>query len=104
MAFPETSFYRTYPLDTIQRIGFVLLALAFWNWVETNVPHTKFLGFLETLSRNITQVYLIQWLLICWLLPIFGYHRLGMLTCLMAISTTSCLTYFFSFLINRFKQ
>ena len=43
---------------------------------------------------NIARIYLIQWPLICWLLPLFGFQDLNLIPALLAMSfvTLSTLT------------
>jgi uncharacterized membrane protein len=93
--FPETSFWRTYPDSTIMHLGFVLLWVSLWMWIEGpaaqlkkismdghNDLHWGFLGriihFLCYCSEHITLIYLMQWVVIFLLLGIVGYHELDM--------------------------
>lgn len=71
------SFYRLGPWKTIQHLGFVCCWLTIWHIISRLFRSNIFFTFLEFLSRGITLIYLIQWPLICWLLPVFGYHQLG---------------------------
>lgn len=72
-------FYRTRPGETIWHIGIVLLALHLWKHVENLVKGERlFLQLLCFCSRNITSLYFIQWVLICWALPFTGYQTLGL--------------------------
>jgi uncharacterized membrane protein len=93
-----SAFYRTGSLDTIFHIGVVLVALSCWDWVSNNVKQNHFFRLLTYLSENITQVYIIQWILICWLFPFFGYQTLGLFSSLCTIILNSFLTLAISFL------
>jgi uncharacterized membrane protein len=99
--YPDSSFYRTYPFDTMIHIGIVLITLNSWQWIHENVKPNHFFDLLTYMSRNITAIYLVQWVIICWLLPFFGYHQLGFLKTLCAIALTSSLTFVISFFFKR---
>jgi hypothetical protein len=98
---PGTSFYRTFYDDTMIHLGIVLVALNVWEWISENVQQNHFFEVLTYMSRNITGIYIIQWIIICWLLPVFGYHDLGMPGSLIAIACTSSLTITISFFFRK---
>ena len=52
--------------------GFVLLWLALLWWLDRRLSWVLVPRYLTSLSRNITAVYVIQWLLIGWLAIAFG--------------------------------
>lgn len=70
-------FYRTEPADTIFHLGFVLIWIAVIQWVSQKVRFNKVFLFLIFCSRNITAIYLVQWILICWGMGWAGYQALG---------------------------
>jgi hypothetical protein len=74
---PSISFYRTRSADTAIHLGIVLVWLWIWEGLSVYVKPNAFFRLLQFGSRNITLIYLIQWPLICWLLPVFGYQDLG---------------------------
>lgn len=80
-SFPETLFWRTYPDKTIMHIGFVLIWLSAWIWIE---PYAEALRndfpvrLLSFCGKNITVIYLLQWVVLFWLLPLVGYRHLDM--------------------------
>ncbi len=100
----QSSFYRTYPWETVGHAGVVLIALYVWQWLDKYIMPNPFFTLLEYYSRNITLIYLIQWPLIIWLLPFFGYHELGYCKTLFAIAVTSLLTFFLTFTFNKLKS
>ncbi|UAY55728.1 heparan-alpha-glucosaminide N-acetyltransferase domain-containing protein [Arachidicoccus terrestris] len=73
----EVSFYRTYPDGTFYHLGLVLIWLYLWHLIATRHPHRILTKFLSFLSRRITLIYLVQWPLICWSLPLIGFRSLG---------------------------
>jgi predicted lysophospholipase L1 biosynthesis ABC-type transport system permease subunit len=85
-------FYRTKPLDTSIHVAAVFIFLSVWNWIANNTKPNPIFQFLSYCSRNITSIYLIQWILIMWLMPIFGFRQLGWLMSMMAMAATSFIT------------
>ncbi len=96
-----TSFYRSDFNGTIIHVGIVLVWLSVWQWIEENVAHNYFFDVLVYMSRNITSIYIIQWIIIFWLLPVFGYQRLGTDASVCAIALTGFLTFTISFLFKK---
>jgi hypothetical protein len=104
MAGIEASFYRAYPWDTVGHAGLVLITLYVWEWLDRYITPNPFFYLLEYCSRNITTIYVVQWILIIWLLPFFGYQELGYYRTLMAIVITSSLTFLITLIINKLKK
>lgn len=100
----NTSFYRTYPWDTMWHIGIVLLTLSFWNWIASKYRLGHFGKILTYYSQHITEIYIIQWVLICWLLPVFGYQELSLASSIVAIGVTVTLTFSISSLFKNIKS
>ena len=71
------SFYRTCSGDTAVHLGIVLVWLWIWEGIAAHVKPNAGFRLLSFASRHITLIYLIQWPIICWLLPLFGYQQLG---------------------------
>jgi Heparan-alpha-glucosaminide N-acetyltransferase, catalytic len=99
--FSNTSFYRTGYYGTMIHLGIVGVTLTVWECISENVKENQFFELLRYASRNITPIYIIQWILICWLLPIFGYHDLEFIPTLGAITFTSFLTITISFFFKK---
>jgi surface polysaccharide O-acyltransferase-like enzyme len=97
---PETTFYRTYPVDTACHIGIVLLALYSWDLLYRYIKPNHFLRVLTYSSKHITQIYLIQWILISALLPVWGYQHLGLGATMLVILPITGTVYLLSALIN----
>jgi uncharacterized membrane protein len=97
----ELSFYRTYPDDTLIHLGIVLVWLSCWEWIAENVNDNLFFRMLRYMSRHITAIYITQWIIICWLLPAFGYQKLDLLQTICSIMLTSFLTISVSLLITK---
>lgn len=93
-----TTHYRTWPADTLFHIGIVLLWLSLFKYLSNKIKPNFFFGVLTFCSRNITVIYLIQWVLICWLMCFTGYLRLPfwptIIWMINATLATLILTYF----------
>jgi hypothetical protein len=100
----NTSFYRTYPWDTFGHAGIVLIILWLWEWFDKYILPNCFFDCLEYYSRKITQVYIIQWILIIWLLPFFGYRELNYIKTIIAIVLTSAFTLLVSLTLDKCKK
>jgi uncharacterized membrane protein len=99
-----SSFYRTTPLDTIIHVGFVLIMLSVWHWINNNVKANYLFKLFIYTSRRITQIYIIQWTLICWLIPFTGYQKTGFFGTIFLIFLTSSITLLTSLLIDLAKS
>lgn len=71
-------FYRTPPAATMWHIGIVLLSIYIWHLLDTYLQRNYFFQLLEFSSRHITSIYILQWVMICWYLPIFGFRQLDL--------------------------
>ncbi|ANH81688.1 hypothetical protein A8C56_12460 [Niabella ginsenosidivorans] len=97
-------FYRTPFPETCCHLGIVLLTLYIWYWVSKQVKDNLFFKLLTYSSKNITLLYFIQWVLICWLLPIFGFRKLDTFHSAMVMVIATADTYILTFFVNRIKQ
>ena len=66
-------FYRTGPVDTLFHSGFVFTWLAIFHWLSRKIRSNQFFYLLIFCSKNITAIYIIQWILIFWCIGISGY-------------------------------
>jgi uncharacterized membrane protein len=101
---PSVSFYRTRPGDTAIHLGIVLGWLWIWEGLSSYVKSNAFFRLLQFASRNITMIYLIQWPLICWLLPLFGYQQLGYLSSMSAAVVLTVLTFLLTLLVHAARK
>jgi hypothetical protein len=69
-------FYRTPVAATAWHLGIVLLALCLWHLAATYIKQNAFFRLLIYSSKNITLIYIIQWVMICWMLPLVGFRKL----------------------------
>lgn len=99
-----SSFYRTTPLDTLIHVGFVLVMLSIWYWISLNIKPNYLFKLFTYASRRITRIYIIQWILIIWLLPFTGYQQTGFIGTLFLIFLTSFITLITSLIIDLAKS
>lgn len=90
----DASFYRTYPSGSFYHIGIVLIWLYLAHWLSVNAyrHHRLLFKFFDFISRHITLVYCVQWILICWSLPLIGFRMLGLAGSIIAASLFAALT------------
>jgi Heparan-alpha-glucosaminide N-acetyltransferase, catalytic len=99
----STSFYRTQPADTAYHLGVVLLTLWIWHQLDRYVRPNYLFRVLQYCSQDITAIYLIQWPLIFWCLPIFGYQQLGYGATVLTAMLMTGLTIFLSLFVNQLR-
>jgi len=99
-----SSFYRTTPLDTIIHVGIVLVMLSFWHWISFYVKPNNLFKLFMYASRKITRIYIIQWILIFWLIPFTGYQQTGFIGSVFLIFLTSLVTLTASLFIDLAKS
>lgn len=94
-------FYRAKLPDTIFHLGFVLLWLALFNWINSKIPFSPVFQFLTFCSRNITVIYIIQGILTCWCLPLAGYQTNPFQSTLYWMAAITMISLLLTFLIKQ---
>lgn len=89
----ERDFYRLGPGGTLRHLGIALLWWSLCFWAVKCLGDNLLFKFLAWLSKNITVIYCLQWVIIFWLTPWFSYHHLTMTGTLFSICITSLLTF-----------
>ena len=74
------NFYRTGAGGTLYHLGFVLFWLYLIHLAINYLPLSRFFSLLQWLSRNITAIYIVQWICIFWMINIGGYQRLNIVS------------------------
>lgn len=95
------AFYRTEPADTLFHLGFVLMWLGLFNWLFNKIPGNPMFRLFSFCSRNITSVYIIQWMLICWCLAFTGYLQLNMINTLLWMTGITTVTLLFTHALHH---
>jgi hypothetical protein len=97
---PETSFYRTGPSETVRHLAIVFFTLYIWDWLAANVSPNRFFDFITYHSKHITQIYILQWLIIAALLPFIPYKGLSLNQSIVLILFTAGGTVLISKMMN----
>jgi len=97
-------FYRTPISGTMWHVGIVLLALYGWHLISSKMKQRLFVRLLTYSSENITVIYLIQWVMICWMLPVFGYQQLGLLLSILVMVAMTMNTYLLTLTFQLIKK
>ena len=79
---PDQSFYTMGPWSTLMHLGFVCVWISTWHLLtvlfdKLRISRNYFFSGLQFMSKRITLIYLVQWPLIFWLIPVIGYKTLG---------------------------
>ncbi|MCL1125410.1 heparan-alpha-glucosaminide N-acetyltransferase domain-containing protein [Shewanella surugensis] len=71
-------FFHLGPGGAIYLMGFT--AFAYWgiDWIIRHTRPNRFYALLQYCSKRVTSLYIIQWVLICWGMGIFGYQTFSM--------------------------
>lgn len=86
-------FYKPSSIQCIKHIGFVIGWVGLWHLITPLLKNTTFGNLLIFCSRNLTLSYCIQWPLICFLIPVFGFHSLSILHAFIAATFITILTF-----------
>jgi len=80
-------FYHMGPGGVIYFAGWTLFFLWLINTITANVKENGFMRVLKYCSKNLTSMYMIQWILISWGKGIFGYrqHEIGYVSILIVL-------------------
>lgn len=85
--------------------GFTLIWLYLCNIVTDKIPKNKAFVLLYDWSRNVTNIYFIQWVLIIWCIAIFGMNESSFLVILFIIILIAILSHYLSkaynFIVNH---
>jgi len=87
------TFYRLGTGGTIMHGGIVLCWLALFLLLPVFIKNNLFFRLLKWLSKNITIIYLLQWVVIMWMLPAFGYNHLNLFESILALIVTSIISF-----------
>lgn len=94
-------FYRTQTADTLFHLGFVMVWIAVIHWLSRKTRGNVFFDLLIYCSKNITSIYIIQWVLICWGMALAGYGTLGFAATFLSMSAITISTLLLARLVKR---
>ncbi len=73
---PRGEYHRFGLQGQLMILGFVFIWLGLFHFLAQHMAGSKLAGFLIFWSKNLTPVYVIQWLLVGWGMLVFGYQTL----------------------------
>jgi hypothetical protein len=97
------SFYRTAWPETIRHISIVGISLAVYYGLQKYIRDSLFFTFLRYSGRNITRIYIIQWIVIMICLPVAQYQQAYVMKTIAWIIFTTTITYCVDYVINDLK-
>ncbi|WP_080780203.1 heparan-alpha-glucosaminide N-acetyltransferase domain-containing protein [Chryseobacterium phocaeense] len=103
-AYNYNGFYHMGPGGVIYFAGWTLIFLWAISRLTSNMKENKFTGILKYCSKNLTSMYMIQWILISWGKGIFGYRQHGIGFVLMLIVLYIILTFSVQKLLDLLKK
>lgn len=97
----KLTFFRSGPGGTLLHAGTTLLFISILDISTNRIKITATLNFFTWCSAHITMIYLVQWIIIMWLLSITGYETLSNIQSFIMIIAVNTFT---MLLVNRFTQ
>ncbi|ULT40978.1 hypothetical protein KRR40_40715 [Niabella defluvii] len=97
----NNNFYRQGRGGTLLHSGISLLWIALFIGIAYLKTDNAFLKLLNFLSRHITAIYIVQWIVIMWIFRVYGYNSLGLLPSLMAALISSILSFGITWLLAK---
>lgn len=96
------TFYRLGTGGTIMHGGIVLCSLALFLLLPVFIKNNFFFRLLKWLSKNITVIYLSQWIVIMWILPVFGYNHLNLFESIIALLLTTAISFSIPYFLQKY--
>jgi uncharacterized membrane protein len=97
-------FYHMGPGGVFYFAGWTLIFLWAIFKISINVKENKFIRLLKYCSKNLTSMYVIQWILISWGKGIFGFRENGITAVLALIALYIMLTFSVQMLLDLLKR
>lgn len=97
-------FYHMGPGGVLYFAGWTLIFLWGIFRISLNIKENKFIKLLKYCSKNLTSMYVIQWVLISWGKGIFGFRENGIATVLALIILYIMLTFSVQILFDSLKR
>jgi len=86
-------YFHLGPGGAIYLAGINLILYWMAHIVTSKIKHNKVFGFIYYSSKRVTSIYIIQWILVCWGMGIFGFQQLGVTGVLLMIPVLTVITY-----------
>ncbi|HRB80202.1 MAG TPA: heparan-alpha-glucosaminide N-acetyltransferase domain-containing protein, partial [Niabella sp.] len=88
----QLTFFRSGPGGTLLHAGTTLIFISILDIATNRIKTTTPLNFFSWCSAHITRIYLLQWIIVMWLLSITGYETLNNIQSIIMIITVNTLT------------
>lgn len=85
----QTEFYRLGRGATLFHIGLALGWVLMFVWLAKNVRGNYLFRLMQWLSDHIMLAYILQWIVIFWCFPVFGYNHLEAIPSLLVLCVTT---------------
>ncbi|WP_299004219.1 heparan-alpha-glucosaminide N-acetyltransferase domain-containing protein [uncultured Shewanella sp.] len=94
-------FFHLGPGGAIYLMGFT--AFAYWgiDWIIRHTKPNRFYALLQYCSQRVTSMYIIQWVLICWGMGVFGYQTFSTLGVIALIPLFIVLTFLVQYVKDK---
>lgn len=96
------NFYKTGAGGTLYHLGFVMFWLYLMHLAVKYLSLNRFFSLLQWLSRNITAIYIIQWICIFWMINVGGYQRLNIIMSIVYMFLMTVFVFGFTYLTQQF--
>jgi len=97
-------FYHLGPGGAVYLVGFNLLLFYVANRIYRLLKNRPLLNVFVYLSKRVTTLYVIQWVLICWGMYFFGFQQYGTYQVLSIIPLTVAVTLVTQWGLNRVSK
>lgn len=97
-------FYHMGPGGVLYFAGWTLIFLWIIFKISLNIKENKFVKLLKYCSKNLTTMYVTQWILISWGKGIFGFRENGITTVLALIGLYIILTFSVQILLDFLRK
>lgn len=89
----NNNFYCPGPGAILYHLGIVFMWLVLCQYMVRLFRENYFFHFLKWLSKHITLIYFIQWMVVLWLMPFYSYHRLDLWSSVVALTLNSIISF-----------
>lgn len=100
----DRDFYRAGPGRSLYQTGFVLIWLCVAQVAGRKFAGSWVIRLLSFCSRNITIIYITQWLVISWGTAVSGYQSLGITATEGAILATTTISLCITWLVSEYRR
>ncbi len=100
-AYHFNDFFHMGPGGVIYFAGWNFTVISFFHVLVTKLPYNPIFRFYNYCSKHVTSIYIIQWVLICWGMGIFGFQNANQSTVLMLMIVFLTLTFLTRYTIDK---